>query len=151
MLPVLWRTPYKASAAGLDHFKSWLNRGKGIASVAGAETMTKSPDDVTPEEWDKPGPLLFIAPLKGEARAKEKVEKEYDGDWSKLKDTVRGSIAVDSMDDLHGMLDKLRAGGPETGAATEGSLRETDRRGLPGSAAECRVARRPGGRIAVAC
>lgn len=101
---------YKAAAPALEHLKDWLDRGKGIASQLGYETMTVSPDDV---DWSKPGGMLFIAPLKGQARAAEKVASDYGGDWSKLRDVVRCSIAVDSLDDLHTTLDKLKAGGME--------------------------------------
>jgi hypothetical protein len=102
---------FEASRTGLEDFKSWLNRGNGVASAAGAQTMTEPPESVAPEDWEKPGPLLFIAPLKSEKRAAEKVQSDYEGDWSRLTDTVRGSIAVDSLADVHDMVAKLRAGG----------------------------------------
>jgi hypothetical protein len=62
-------------------------------------------------DWSKPGGMLFIAPLKGEKRAAEKVETDYGGDWSQLKDTVRCSIAVDTMDDIADVVEALKAGG----------------------------------------
>ena len=73
--------------------------------------MTKGPDDLTPEDWAKPGGMLFIAKLKGEKRSVEKVETDYKGDWSKLCDVVRGTIAVDKVEDLKGVVDRLKTSG----------------------------------------
>lgn len=85
------------SAAALDHLQSWLDKGKGVCSQLGYQTMDKGMEGV---DWSKPGGMLFIAPLKGEKRAAEKVESDYGGDWSKLLDTVRCSIAVDRYDEI---------------------------------------------------
>ncbi len=99
---------YKASGEALDHLKDWLNRGKGVCDQMGFQTMSGGMESV---DWTKPGGMLFIAPLKGEKRAGEKVEADYGGDWSQLKDTVRCSLAVDTMDDLVGALDQLKKSG----------------------------------------
>lgn len=99
----------KLSEAGLEQLRDWLNRGTGVASQLGFTSMTKPPEDVTDAEYEKPGKMLFIAPVKhgspkGLARTIEKVDKDYDGDWSKLSDLVRCTLAVD---DLHEMADVL--------------------------------------------
>ena len=99
---------YEASKESLDHMKSWLDMGKGIADQLGFETMTGGMDDV---DWSKEGGMLFIAPLKGEKRAAEKVEQDYGGDWSKLCDVVRGSMAVDSMEDVQKTVEALKKAG----------------------------------------
>lgn len=92
---------YELAGEGLNQLREWLNKGKGIASQMGYQTMTKSPGDVTPEEWDKPGGMLFIAGLKAaDGRAKEKVEGDYKGDWSKLLDVVRCTMATDTLEDV---------------------------------------------------
>ena len=101
---------YKASGEALDHLKTWLDRGKGVCSQMGFQTMTCSPEDA---DMTKPGGMLFIAPLKGEKRAKEKVEADYGGDWSQLRDVVRCSVAVDTMDDIQDALKQLKASGME--------------------------------------
>jgi len=101
---------FTKSAEALDELQGWLNRGKGICSKLGYETMGKGMDDI---QWSKPGGMLFIAPLKGEKRAAEKVEADYGGDWSQLKDVVRCSIAVDSMGDIKDVLSALQKGGME--------------------------------------
>lgn len=99
---------YAASAPALDHLKEWLDRDKGLCSQLGYETMTTSPEAV---DWSKPGGMLFIAPLKGEKRAAQKVESDYGGDWSQLRDVVRCSIAVDTMEEVQSTLAKLKENG----------------------------------------
>jgi hypothetical protein len=103
------------SKEGLDQLKDWLNRGKGIASKAGCKTMTKGPNEVTSEEWQEPGGMLFIAKLKTEGRkgmyrAEQKVAG-YGGNWNRLTDIVRCTIAVDSLDDMHKIMKSLDASG----------------------------------------
>jgi hypothetical protein len=102
---------FKLSGPALAHFRSWLDEGNGICDKLGYQTMTKGPDDLTPEEWSKPGGMLFIAKLKGEKRSVEKVETDYKGDWSKLCDVVRGTIAVDKVEDLKAVVDRLKTSG----------------------------------------
>jgi hypothetical protein len=101
---------YKASAEALDHLKGWLDQGKGVCSQLGIETMPGGPDDA---DMDKPGGMLFIANLKGKARAAEKVRDDYNGDWSQLRDVTRASIALDSMEGLQKTLDVLKKSGLE--------------------------------------
>jgi len=102
---------YKQATEALDQFKTWLDKGKGVCSQLGHQTMTKSPDDVTDQEWRKPGGMLFIAGLKKEDRAESKVHADYNGDWSKIQDLVRGTIACDNMDDLAKTLTHLKKHG----------------------------------------
>lgn len=102
---------YKSANEALDHFKDWLDRGKGLCSKLGIKTMTQSPDDLEDKEWTEPGGMLFIAPLKGKERATSKVTTDYGGDWSQLKDVVRGTIAVDTLEELAGLTEKLKKGG----------------------------------------
>ncbi len=101
----------KAGAEAVEYLKDWLNKGKGLADQMGFSTMTKPPSKVAAAEWMKPGGMLFIAPIKGEARAKEKVESDYGGDWSRLKDVARCTLAVDTLEELRTTIDKLKASG----------------------------------------
>jgi hypothetical protein len=99
---------YKASGEALKHLKQWLDKGKGVCAQLGYETMKGSPDDA---DMSKPGGMLFIAPLKGKKRATEKVKDDYGGDWSQLRDVTRGTIAVDTLDDMKKCLDMLTKSG----------------------------------------
>lgn len=102
---------FKKGEEGLQQLKEWLDLGKGVASQMGYQTMTKSPADVTPEEWDKPGGMLFIASLKGRDRSEEKVRDDYKGDWSKLLDVVRCTMAADNLHDISDALRTLESKG----------------------------------------
>lgn len=95
---------YAKSQEALGQLKTWLTP---ICEGLGMKTDAKM-DDV---DWNSEGHYLFIAPLKGEKRAEEKVNSDYGGDWSQLRDVVRCSVAVDTMDQMHDVLSKLKDAG----------------------------------------
>ena len=99
---------FAKSTEALSQLQEWLDKGKGVASQLGYKTMTQAMDDV---DFTAPGGMLFIAPVKGSKRAAEKVESDYGGDWSKLLDTVRCSIAVDSYEEIKSTLAALQKSG----------------------------------------
>lgn len=90
---------------------AWLDEGKGVASQLGYTNMKGTPSHVATDEYKRPGGMLFIAPMKGEDRAKEKVENDYRGDWSRLKDIVRATIAVDNFRQMGEFLKKMQESG----------------------------------------
>lgn len=102
----LFREAKKAHELQLD----WLNRGKGLDSVLGAKVVRGDRGDFN-IDYDKPGPVILIGPPKSKKRSVEKIEGEMGGDWSKLGDIVRSSIAVDSMDDIEKTMAALRKSG----------------------------------------
>lgn len=90
----------------------WLNRGKGIDSVIGA-TVVRG-DQKGEKETDplsKKGPVIMIGPMKKRERSEEKVKANYGGDWSRLNDIVRASIAVDSFKDIDSVVKALEKSG----------------------------------------
>jgi hypothetical protein len=105
------KTLYDAARPALDQLKTWLDKGSGVATANGVKLMDKGPGDLTDEEWAAPGAMLFVAGLKGEKRAGEKVAADYGGDWSQLRDVVRCSLAFDTMTDLQTLLDKMKGSG----------------------------------------
>lgn len=88
----------------------WLNRGKGLDKAIGGEVVRCDKPDCKPD-YDKKGPIIVIGPIKKKNRIEEKVNKDYDGDWSRVGDLVRSTVAVDSMDQVEEVMDKLRASG----------------------------------------
>lgn len=48
----------------------------------------------------RPGGKVLVAPNKKEKRAREKVKADYDGDWSRLMDPVRATVACDNLDQI---------------------------------------------------
>ncbi len=55
------------------------------------------------------GPVIVLAPIKGIDRAAEKARQDYGNDWGKMKDLVRGTVAVDSVDEINGAIEAVRA------------------------------------------
>ena len=94
-----WEDLVKHGTEGLAQFKEMMGK---VQQSMGLKAGIK-PEDVTPDQWENDDGFMFIAPLKGEKRAREKVQSDYvteehpDGDWSQLRDVVRGTISVPSM------------------------------------------------------
>lgn len=100
---------YGMAAEGLQQFRQWLNEGNGVANQQlGARTMGLPPEEVA--DWGG-GAMLFIAPLKGKARAKEKIDSEDHGRWDTLTDIVRGTVAFNTLDELRTAVSTLKTAG----------------------------------------
>lgn len=112
-----------ASETGRAQMIDWLDGGKGLAAQLGYRIETARPPELVPnEEYEKPGGMYFQGPSKDFStggRAEDKVKSDYNGDWSRLTDTVRATIAVDSKEELDNVLGKIK----ESGAV----VREKDR------------------------
>ena len=67
--------------------------------------------EMSEEDIMKPGPKLVIGKIKSPERAREKVKSDFNGNWGKLTDGVRCSIAVDRVEDIPGVLNGLRKSG----------------------------------------
>lgn len=87
----------------------WLNRGKGLDKAISAKVIRADKGDEI--DFSKEGPIVLIGPMKKQERAKEKVDNDFGGDWSRLGDAVRASVAVDSFDQLQDVMKKLRKSG----------------------------------------
>lgn len=104
-----WEELVEKGTEGLNHFRDMMGK---VQQSMGLKSGMK-PEDITPEQWESDEGYLFIAPLKGEKRAKEKVEADYGGDWSQLRDIVRGTISVPSMDHVKQAIGHLKTAGLE--------------------------------------
>lgn len=104
-----WDDLIKHGTEGLAQFRESLGK---VAQTMGLQSGRK-PDELTPEDWANDQGYLFLAPLKGAARAKEKVESDYGGDWSQLRDIVRATISVPSMHGVSEALAHLKSNGIE--------------------------------------
>jgi hypothetical protein len=89
---------------------SGFNLGEGVCAELGFQSMTVPPEAV---DWklSEKGGMLFIAPLKDRVRAREKVERQYDSNWSKLLDLVRCTIAVDTWEEIRPLIRALMESG----------------------------------------
>jgi len=104
-----WDELVQKGTEGLEQFRGMLGK---VQQAMGLKTGMK-PEQITPEQWENGDGFLFIAPLKGEKRAKEKVDADYKGDWSQLRDIVRGTISVPTMGHVKQALEHMKAAGLE--------------------------------------
>lgn len=102
---------YAQGAEALGELSHWLDEGHGVADDLGYKTYRDYNAAMASLKADEPGGMLLMAPLKSLKRSVEKVKADYHGDWSKLTDVVRASLAVDTFDELQGVLGKLRQSG----------------------------------------
>ena len=102
-----WDDLVKHGTEGLAQFKGLMGK---VQQAMGLKSGMK-PEDITPEQWENDDGFMFIAPLKGEKRAKEKVEADYGGDWSQLRDVVRGTISVPTMAHVKQAISHLQSAG----------------------------------------
>ena len=58
---------------------------------------------------------VLIAPLKEPATARDKVDSKYDGDWTKLTDVGRATIAVPQLRDVTAVVAALQRRAKEAG------------------------------------
>lgn len=63
-----------------------------------------------------PPERLSIPPNKSEGRSREKVETDYDGDWTQIKDVVRGTIISNNLGEMEQAVADLQKAGIELAA-----------------------------------
>lgn len=111
-----------AGVVRLDQIQEGMDRGQFPSGPEGEKAYNKALGKAYGAAIDKQlaqdGPLVVIGPLKnatqaGRDRIKEKVEGDYDGDFSQITDLVRATVAVNSFDDLPGVMAQLEAAGME--------------------------------------
>lgn len=91
-----------------------LNLGRGIGTQLGYETVLPDTDHKKLEDrLKKPGGVVMLTPIKSEKRAAEKVDAWFGGDWTKLTDAVRATVAVDSPHELQKVVEQMRKNGVE--------------------------------------
>lgn len=100
---------YESAAGAQEEMMTILDRGQGLDKKLGLKHFDIAKGQMP--DTDTPGPILVTAPLKGKKRAEEKVEADYGGDWSRLQDVVRATIAVDTFDQVKSVLGELRKSG----------------------------------------
>lgn len=93
-----------------EEMLDWLDRGKGLDKKMGLRHYS-DPENLPGDIFDRPGPILLTAPRKSEKRSVEKVDVVLGGDWARLKDAVRASIAFDSEHDMWAGLQEMKKHG----------------------------------------
>lgn len=104
-------------------YQALLDLGKGLASALGYTTIAPGPNADAEFEaaMSKPGGVLQLANIKGSNdngdRSSQKVKTDYasvehpNGDWRRIGDMVRASIAVDRTEDFEPLLNEFRKAG----------------------------------------
>lgn len=104
-----WEELREKGEEGLGQFKAALNK---VADQLGLRT-DMSPKQLEGDHVTSDEGFLFIGKLKGEERARQKVDAEYGGDWSQVRDVIRATIAVSSMDQVREAVKAVEAAGLE--------------------------------------
>jgi hypothetical protein len=112
---VTGKRPVSLSHAQNDETGKAKKEGRAPVDLNGDEYML-------PEHWDDNSGYLFMGPLKGEARAKEKVASDYKGDWSQVRDMVRATIAVPKVTQIPKVLAELKKNGMELAQKPKNNL-----------------------------
>lgn len=103
---------YRSAQRSLPQYQAILNLGEGMSKDLGADVKMISSEeemkDAVREMQNHDRPVMLIAPLKGEERAARKVQTKYGGDWGRLQDVVRGTVAVNTAAELPGVINSLR-------------------------------------------
>lgn len=99
---------YELAKKAQPSFEVGLNTGKGVDRAIGGKTIRPSSAEEFHSAINSKGNSVIIAPLKGEKRATEKVEAKYEGDYSRLHDVVRATVAVDSKSEIPRAISALR-------------------------------------------
>jgi hypothetical protein len=89
-------------------FDRALNTGQGVDKELGGVAIRPENAEQFTAALQREGPVVIIAGLKGEKRSEEKVNSKYGGDWSRLNDVIRATVAVDGQNDIPKALDAIR-------------------------------------------
>ena len=96
----------------------------GVAKELGLRVLFFNNEDVSGflKEMDKAGSVLVVVPTKDKERAAQKVKIEYNGDFTRLIDVVRATIAVESLSELKEVVKVMRKRGMVLGKRPEDSF-----------------------------
>lgn len=95
---------YSAASQLMPSYQQVLDLGVGVsAALGGKAVQVQSKEDfgklLDRFSSDEKGPVVILAPIKGEKRAAEKAAK-YGNDWAAVTDVTRATIAVDTMAEM---------------------------------------------------
>ena len=77
---------------------------------------------MTTDMLDSDKSFMFMGPIKKQDKSTKKVNSDYGGDWGGLKDLVRATVAVKSVDDVHSLLAGLKEAGVKMGQRPKDSM-----------------------------
>ncbi len=99
---------YELATKALPGFRFGLNTGKGVDKAIGGKTVAPTNAEEFTKAVEAKGNMVLLAPIKGEKRAVEKTTMKYGGDYSRLHDVVRATVALSSKKDIPLAISALR-------------------------------------------
>lgn len=99
---------FQAANATKPTFDHVMNMGAGVTKRLGATAAHVSTAEQAKAAIALPGTVVIVGGIKGAKRAAEKVAADYDGDWGKLHDSIRATVATDSLNDLPKAMQAIR-------------------------------------------
>ena len=123
---------YASAVKAKETFDNTLDHGKGVDKLIGGRAVRPTNAQEFQAALDMTGPVVILPPLKGEKRAVEKVATKYGGDWSKIQDVVRATIAVDKIEQIPLAIKGLRTKMAEHGWAFAAQPEDRMNNPLPG-------------------
>jgi hypothetical protein len=100
---------YVNGSEGLQQFRDAISRKGGVADALGAQVFDSDAQGMHEYLDANPGKsAIILAPLKGRKRAAEKASK--DG-WKNVRDLVRGTVVVPSIDHVPDAIAAVKAAG----------------------------------------
>ena len=114
-----WAEAEGMGRVGRTQFKSMLDQ---VAKRMRLSSDLATPEDLTGSRLSDGKSYLFLGPNKSQKRATAKVESDYDGDWTKLKDMVRATIAVEKVGDVRKVVDELERAGVKLAARPKDNI-----------------------------
>lgn len=107
-----WEEAEAKAPEARDQFHAIL---KGLGQKLGFEETEGGPDQMTPEMLNNDQKFMFMGPIKKQDKSTKKVMNDYGGNWGGLKDLVRATVAVKTVDDVHNLLAGLKEAGVKMG------------------------------------
>lgn len=114
-----WQEAEKLGRVGREQYGTLLRKVAGKMKLS---TSLATPDDLKGGAVTDGKSYLFLGPLKSQKRATEKVMNDYDGDWTRLKDMVRATIAVETVDQVREAVKELEAAGIKLAAKPKDNI-----------------------------
>lgn len=98
---------YSQATETFHQMTNMLDMGHGLDAKIGASVIKPGDKTEFAKALETDKPVIIIGSVKNKARAEEKVNSDYGGDWGKLKDGVRATISVKRVSDLANIFRQL--------------------------------------------
>lgn len=100
---------FKQAKESFGAMTELLDQGKGLDAKIGAKVILPNSGVNYKDFLNSSEPVIIVGSIKGQERASEKVNADYGGDWSKLKDGVRATVSVKSPVDIPKVFSQLES------------------------------------------